>query len=595
MGARNAAKRYACVLVTLVLSCSLLNIPAGGGRVEEFSGGLSSMELSFPPGGGEHTVYVKLPVWSYAIGTSLTIRGDKIPNEKYLFHTTDADFGTGQLVNATTGLDSIQRATHVTTLLPMRAYSAGRAPHYVAVGDVNGDGKNDVVVTNYYSNSTGVFLQSAGGSLASMLSLDVGAFPNGVAIADINGDGRKDIAVAAVRLDGTGYVAIFNQTGAGGLGSRDELPAGPFPDGCAIGDVSGDGAPDIVVAHWAGGSIGVFLQRPGGGFYTMVPYNVGTGPRGVAIGDVNGDGRNDIVVAVSNDNKTAVFYQAQDGQLQLPPLLLDAGHLPVGVALGDLDANGKTDIVVACSRSNETGVYFQKPDGTLQAMVRCAGTGAQPWMVATGDLNGDGRTDYAVSNYATGANVVDVLAQDILNVLRPLQNLATGASPDGVAIGDVTGDGLDDVVVANRVADTIGVFEQQPFRGEYVSTAAVVQYNIVSARAVWAERPAGEPVRVSLSNDNGEHWTPAVNGSELIFASSGTKLRYKVEFASATALTEILVNYTLETLYPSDLRLDVGADGELEWERPGLLSEAVQLPDLSEAISRYVAAHFLDI
>ncbi|MGQ9582816.1 MAG: FG-GAP-like repeat-containing protein [Thermoplasmatota archaeon] len=581
--------------VLLLLACSLLQTPAGGGKVEAFSSGKSEVELDFPPGGGELTVHVKLPGGSNALSASLSIRGERVPNEKSIFHTTDADFSTGQLVNATLGLDSVQRETHLPFLSPMRAHASGRAPHYIAVGDVNGDGRRDVVVTNYYSNSTGVYLQGSDGSLGTMTSYEVGAFPNGVAVGDLSGDGREDIAVAAVRLDATGYVALFNQTSTGGVGPRAELPAGLLPDGIAIGDVSSDGLPDIVVTNWAEGSVGVFQQRQGGGFYQMVPYSVGANPRGVAIGDVNGDGRSDIVVAVTGENKTGVLYQASDGQLQLPVVKLDAGLLPVGVAVGDLDSNGRVDIAVANSRSNDTGVYFQKPDGTLTAVFRYHGSDAQPWMVAVGDLNDDDRADLAVSNHFPGADVVDTIAQDILDLLKPLQNLPSGALPDGVAIGDVTGDGLDDLVVANRGDDTIGVYEQRRFTALYTSAPVIAPFGIVSAWATWSERPRGAPVSVALSNDNGAHWTQAVNGSEVVFGEAGTRLLYRVEFTSATALTDILVNYTLETLYPTDVSVDVGGDGSIEWERAGPLTGKETLPDLSAAISAYLASHPLDV
>jgi hypothetical protein len=580
-------------LVVMLLGAAFLSFPSpsSGGKVEIFSNGNSSRYLEFPNGGGETTVFVNLPVGCQVLNTTLSVLGEKILNQKSLFHNATSDF-TGQSENVSIAYDSIQRNPMKCRFSQMSQFAAGDGPRCIAAGDLNGDGLADVAVTNQYSNSTGIFYQ-VGGGLGAMVSVPLPGNSTGVAIGDINGDGRQDLVVAWFNDTAAGTVSVFNQTLSGGIGTRDDLPAGNYPDGLAIGDINNDTQNDIAVANWLDGTVGVLMQRPGGGFYNMTGYAAGNGPRGVAIGDVNNDGLDDIVAASFSDNKTVVIYQAGNGQLVQPATVMDAGFGPVGVAIGDVDSNGRPDIIVTNSKSNTTSVYYQKPDGTLIGRSEIPGLYSWPWGVAAGDLNDDGRCDFTVANLWNGTDVVDVLVQDIDERPKEALNLHTdpGMSPYGIAIGDLNNDGLNDIAVANNKGDSIGVFTQLPYFGTYTSLRAPNPINITSARASWNQTLKGAPVLVELSNDDGGNWSAATPDTELVFSTVGSNLRYRINFSSASVLEDIRVNITLEILYPSDLTLDVGLDGLPDWSRPGQLTGSEALPDLSASMTAYVAAH----
>jgi hypothetical protein len=580
------------VLVLSALLWTSLYVPpcATGGTTLTFADGSGALDLVFPSGGGELTVYVKVPADSLALNTTLTVRGDKIPNERSFVHTNPEDFSMGQLDNVTLGLGNITRDPLSADFSPVTTYTADSGPHYVSIGDLNGDGLKDVAVTNRYSNTTGIFYQKPDGTLDAMVSVPAGGSPTGVAIGDINGDGMDDIAFAVLRADLSGYIMMLNQTSSGSLGAPFTINAGNYPDSIAIGDLSGDGMADIAVADYLDSAVGVIIQKAAGGFYAAVPYTVGGGPRGVAIGDVNNDGRADLVATASFDNKTVIHYQTANGQLQMPPTVLDSGLGPVGVAIGDVDSNGRPDIIVANYVGNNTGVYFQKPDGTLRIMFVLPGSSVGPLQVAAGDINNDTRCDVAVSQSWPATDIVNVLAEDVDGTLNMLRAMPSAGGPDGVAIGDVTGDGLSDIVVAGSGSGSIGVFAQRDYRGVYTSATVAAPLNIISATAEWKQTLNGPPVEVLLTND-GANWTDATDGARVVFPGNGTQLRYRVIFDSATGVEEMAVNYTLETVYPADVALDVGSDGTVDWSSTGTLAGAAALPDISPFITAFVAAH----
>ena len=583
-------------LVAMLLGTSLLLAPptASGGKVEIFKNGNISMSLEFNNGGGEQTVFVNLPAGCQVLNATLSAVGEKVPNQRSLLHNLTSDFG-GQADNVSIMYDSVRRDPLSVRFSAMGALAAGDGPHYIAAGDLNGDTTTDVAVSNRYSNSTGIFYQ-VGGSLGSMVSVPLPGSPTGLAIGDINGDHRQDLVVAWFNSTFAGTVSVFNQTALGGIGTRDDLPAGNYPDGVALGDINNDSQDDIAVANWLDGTVGVLMQMPGGGFYNMTPYSVGREPRGVAIGDINNDGLEDIVAVSFGDNKTVVLPQTTNNQIKQPADVYDAGFGPAGVAIGDVDSNGRPDIIVTNSKSNTTSVYYQKPDGTLLGRTDVPGLYSWPWGVATGDLNDDGMCDFAVANLFNGTDVVDVIVQNVDERPKEALNLHAdpGMSPDGVAIGDLDGDGLNDIVVANNKGDSIGVFTQLAYFGQYTSLRVPNPINIATARASWNQSLHGAPVRVELSNDDGANWSTATSGADLDFTTVGSSLRYRVNFSSASVLDDIRLYITLETLYPSDITLDVGSDGTIEWNWPGQLAGPADLPDLSASMSAYVASHASD-
>ncbi len=280
----------------------------------------------------------------------------------------------------------------------------------IAVDDVTGDGKPDVVTGNIHTKSVSVLVNDGHGALASPANYSLGRQPWDVAVDDLNGDGKLDIVTGNPNT-----VTVLLNAGDGTFGAAQEYPAGQNSWAFAVGDLSGDARPDIATANRTRSSTTVLVNRGDGSFGAPVDYRTGAGPSTVTIGDVNGDGKADVVSANGSTDpngdldfvdSVSILLGRGDGTLR-PKRDYRArdpnsdGRDFVTVRIGDLNGDHKPDLVTADLGDDWAltvfvngghGTFrhhydFGRNDYTSQEV----GPGSEA--VALGYLNGDRRLD----------------------------------------------------------------------------------------------------------------------------------------------------------------------------------------------------------
>jgi hypothetical protein len=231
-------------------------------------------------------------------------------------------------------------------------YATGEEPRSVAVGDLNRDGKLDLVTANHGAGTVSVLLGTGDGTFADKVDSPSVTGPYALALGDLNKDSKLDVVVVDFYYESSVVVSVMLGTGDGKLGAGTSYRVGNGPNAVALGDLDGNGSLDVVAtATWFVGA-GVLLGKGDGTFAETVGYETGRSPSGVAVGDLNGDGKLDIVTA----NETlSLLVGSGDGTLA-PKVDYAAGvH---ALALGDLNGDGMLDVVAANAVTDTVSVLL---------------------------------------------------------------------------------------------------------------------------------------------------------------------------------------------------------------------------------------------
>ena len=182
----------------------------------------------------------------------------------------------------------------------------------------------------------------------------------------------------------------------------------------------------------------------------------------MAVGDLNGDGIPDLVEA-DYENSVSVLLGNGNGTFQAQNTFSAGNGGDESVALGDLTGDGNLDIVAANRHTDDVAVLLGNGDGTFQAPLTYA-TSNSPIFVAVADVNGDGIPDLVVANNnyfgifpAVGTYSVSVLLGNGNGTFQAQQTYATGRQASSVVVADLTGDGIPDIVTANYVSGDVSV------------------------------------------------------------------------------------------------------------------------------------------
>ena len=287
-------------------------------------------------------------------------------------------------------------------------FATGDTPWAISSGDLDGDGKPDLVVVNSASNTVSIYgnASSAAGVISYDTKIDyaTGVGPFSVSIGDLDGDAKPDLAVGNT---GDNTVSVFRNTssGAGAISYADRInyATGAFPISVSIGDLDADGKSDLAVTNIDDASVSILRNTSAGAglinYDGKVDFPTGQKPISVAIGDLNGDGKFDLAVANWGGTTVSILRNtsAVAGLITYASKVdYAAGDSPRWVAIGDLDADGKSDLAVVNALSASVSIFRSTSSGTevisYEPKVDYT-TGIGPVSVAIGDIDGDSKPD----------------------------------------------------------------------------------------------------------------------------------------------------------------------------------------------------------
>ena len=343
----------------------------------------------------------------------------------------------------------------------VHAYGADSDPTSVAIADVTGDGRDDVLMTTKSHNGAentefklAVFAQQADHTLAEPVVLPSHGGPfyatMRIATGDFDGDGDTDVAVA-----GNLGIDVYRQDG-GVLGEPTLLATPERTNDLVSADLDDDGRSDLVVTDSAPQTL-AYLGLPTG-FADPVVVSATVGGL-VDAADLNGDGRTDVVGSDTRD--VLVYAQAADGSFAEETRITDVPDLR-SIAVGDLTGDGRADIATTKSNNSPYGgtyVYPQTSTGGIGRPV-LYGLYDLPEPLVLADVDSDGRRDLVTAH--GGWNYASVLLQRPDGLLGRSQmvripNATSHYDIRGLAVGDIDGNGRPDLVIADYLRGLVVV------------------------------------------------------------------------------------------------------------------------------------------
>jgi hypothetical protein len=284
---------------------------------------------------------------------------------------------------------------------PGVSYPAGTSPVDVTAGDLNGDGKLDLVVVGA---AVDVLLGNGDGTFAAPVAYAASA-PHSVKVGDFNNDGKLDVATVSGSFAGGGLASVFLGNGDGTLQPRIDTTLPGNNINLVVGDYNHDGNLDLATSNTTSvGTISVLKGHGDGTFGPPANYYAFTAPVYLAEGDFNHDGYEDFVVPNSYaQTSMSVILNNGDGTYA-PPHTIGIAETGAEIEVGDFNHDGNDDFAVR--GANEYMVHLGKGDGTFYPELDYTTSGGRFEAGAHGDFNGDGAIDLAYPNFTGGVTVV---------------------------------------------------------------------------------------------------------------------------------------------------------------------------------------------
>ena len=444
------------------------------------------------------------------------------------------------------GRDDVNYGNYFGTRLTVLAASPGLAS--VTTGDINGDGKLDVVALDTGFARLKILLGNGDDTFTRQKDLFTGLQPESLLLQDINGDGKLDI-LTTNRVSKS--ISLFTNNGTGSF-TRTDLNLTSQPDRMAVGDLNGDGQPDIIAISEKSQSLSTLLNTSGG-FAPAIEQPIGFAAADVVFADLTLDGKMDVILSDPTGKRIMTLPGQGNGTFGVPifqPVL----QTPDKIVATDLNADGKPDIIATFPSQNQVGVLFGRGAGRLTT-PQLIGVGEKPASISVMDINGDSKPDLLVANQGDNTLSVIINRYDPSSVYRYTPT-ATDPDADPVSFELLNAPGgalydeatqtivwapMPDQVGANamvvRASDSRGGFAEQGFSVTVTAPVATVSPSFtsepiaeVSSDQAYSyqpriSNPSNGPVRFSLIDapegatidptTGVVNWEPRANGLSL--------------------------------------------------------------------------------
>jgi flagellin len=348
------------------------------------------------------------------------------------------------------------------------SYSMGGGAYSVTLADFNNDGSLDVATANFSDNSLTVRLNNGNGTFGAVSTISGLTGVTRIEAGDFNGDGRQDLMVA-----GTNFVGSFLGAGNGTFGSITTIETGNI-QGFDVGDINGDGVDDVALSNTTNATTRIRLGSRSGSFSLSTSFNPGTYTGIASLGDFNRDGRLDLFIGAGGLSSAQVWLQQANGSFSVSTSLSAiVSGTDDAVSISDINNDGFLDITYG-STSNPGSInqLIGNGDGTFRAGVSLA-SGLQNEGLTMADFNGDGVLDIATSS-AIGTTGRIHIANTRRSSEAEMYNIMTQAGAREVL--DKLRTSLD------RVSQQLGVIGSGQSRiGFAINNLAVSRENYISA------------------------------------------------------------------------------------------------------------------
>jgi PKD repeat protein len=322
---------------------------------------------------------------------------------------------------------------------PPVEYTVSATPAVIVAADLNGNGHQDLVVSNMTSNSLSILWGAGTGQFPNITDMQVGSNPYGMCIGDFDKDGDKDLALVTF---GDAKLSIYVNDGSGTLTLSHSYDTGNNSRGVATGDFNNDGYLDLCVANMWSSSVSVYLNKGDGSLHDGVQYPTGWECHGVFCGDFNGDNVMDIAACNGSNGAGSVSILLNDGTgLFQPAVTYPVGNSTRIVAGADLDGDGDIDLAVPARQDNNVSILTNT--GGLFAITATLPANGGPNDCALADLDGTSGIDIAIPS---ASGVVTIYRNSGTGVLGRRTDYYVGGELGGACAADLDEDGDQDLV-----------------------------------------------------------------------------------------------------------------------------------------------------